>query len=292
MTSSKLLYWVALAQVGRIGRKTASHLEEHFGELSAIFRAPTDELLKVSGVGEKTAAKIRAVDLSRTQKLIEHCQRANISIVSIDSPQFPKRLFALPDAPIVLFHQGGLNHPLENTVAIVGTRMPTTERVAYTVTLAQSLAATGWSVISGLALGIDTAAHAGALRAEGHTVAVLGNGLQRIYPRQNEGLAYKIAQTGTLVSEYPPYTQVSPSSLRARNRITSGLSDVVIVVQATKDSGSLATAALARKQGRAVFAVDGDDEGCQQLIAGGASILPFKNADLSAISERLLLAKK
>ncbi len=263
-------YWVALASAGRIGRKTATRLLEAFGSLERIFAANTAELIKVPSVGRRTAANIKAIDLAATKTLIDYCTQSNISILTPASPNFPSQLAQLADSPIILFCRGDESHLAYPSVAIVGTRSPTTDRVALAVQLGEELSKRGWVIVSGLALGIDTAAHVGALRASAATIAVLGGGLNKLYPLENKQLAHQIEATGVIISEYAPDTNVSPSGLRARNRITSGLAQAVIVVEAQKDSGSLATARLAQKQGRRVFAIDGADAGCQHLIANGA----------------------
>lgn len=282
-----LVQWVALATAGRIGKKTIAHLLEHFDTLEAVFEASINDLMQVPTVGQKTAANLKGIDLEQTKYLIERCQQAGITILTLESEAFPKPLSRLPGAPIVLFCRGDVQHLSKPAVAIVGTRTPTTERVEFAVQLGEQLAILGWAIVSGLALGIDTAGHVGALRGDGTTIAVLGGGLNRLYPRENTGLAKRIEELGVVLSEVAPDVNVSPSGLRARNRITSGLSTAVFVVQANKDSGSLATARLARKQGRAVYAVNGDDEGCQQLIAAGAEAISMTETNWDALHHKL-----
>jgi DNA processing protein len=201
--------------------------------------------------------------------------------------RYPANLLKCEGAPPVLFVRGSFDQRDSLAVAIVGTREPQPESAELAYALGCELAARGWAVISGLALGIDAAAHRGALTSGGRTIAVLGSGLRRVYPPVHEELAIQIAAHGAVISELPPDEQVSAQTLIARNRITSGLSRAVIVVQSGEDSGSMSTARKARIQNRGVFAVLGGDTGCDALIASGAAPLNPDKINYDELSERL-----
>jgi DNA processing protein len=204
-----------------------------------------------------------------------------------DATLYPQNLLLCDDAPPVLFTRGNPQPSDSRAVAIIGTRTPRPESAELAQTLAYELASRGWTIVSGLALGIDAAAHHGALAANGRTLAVLGSGLMRVYPPANHDLAHRIAADGVLLSELHPDEKVSPQHLIARNRITSGLSRAVIVVQSGEDSGSMSTARRARQQGRTVFAVLGGDAGCEALLADGAHALEPAALDFDALHVHL-----
>ena len=219
---------------------------------------PPGQLQQVSGVGPKTAAAITQIDLDQVEAdLTQFKQAGLITITWEDRDNYPTNLLRADDAPPVLYVKGDLSPSDTRAVAIVGTRQPDQSAALFAHNLAFELASRGWTIVSGLALGIDTAAHRGALAAKGRTLAVLGSGLLKVYPDQNIHLAGDISESGALLSELHPHTTVSAQNLIARNRITSGLSKAVIVVQAHDDSGSVSTARRAWKQGRAVFAAAG-----------------------------------
>jgi len=279
--SQQIVYLVALSTVGRVGKKTYQRLLNHFGNLETIFDATYSQLTEVPAVGPKTASRILAVDLPEIERATISYKERGIVTLTCDDVNYPANLQALEDAPLVLFARGNYLPPDAKAVAVVGTRLPSVDRAEYTVSLARVFVEYGWTVVSGLALGIDTAAHWGALSSKGRTFAVLGGGVERIYPAENKELASSIVNNGALLSELGPRTSVSPNGLRARNRIITGLSYVVVVVQAQKDSGSLAAGRRALKQNRKVFAVAGD-EGCDQLIQEGATEL---DSDLRSIND-------
>ncbi len=226
-----------------------------------IFRKAVDALTSREA-GEKA---------SRTR---EACGRAGIRIIPLDSEDYPGALRPVPDAPLVLFLAGG-NIPWEDSVAVVGSRAPTPPGKEFAGELASDLAAAGWTVVSGMARGIDAAAHEGALRGGGKTVAVLGCGVDVVYPPEADRLRARILEQGALLSEYPPGSLPLPRHFPARNRIISGISRGVVVVEAPSRSGALITARLALDQGREVMAVPGNPlfphtAGSNRLIREGA----------------------
>lgn len=212
----------------------------------------------------------------RADELLESCLRKRISRVLFGDADYPEPLISIPGAPLVLFAIGTIPAEWTRAVAVVGSRVPTGPGKAYARELSRDLAERGAVVVSGLARGIDTAAHQGAIDACGVTVAVLGNGVDVAYPPESAPLAEKIAANGVLLSEYPPGTLPAPTHFPARNRIVSGLSRGVVVVEAPERSGALITARFALDQGREVFAVPGNPlfphtAGSNRLIRDGAS---------------------
>jgi DNA processing protein len=183
--------------------------------------------------------------------------------------------------------QGETTKHDSRAIAIIGTRTPRPESRVLAHEFGFQLVSRGWAIVSGLALGIDTGAHQGALDGDGRTLAVLGSGLLRMYPVENRALADQIAANGAVISELKPEAQVSSQTLIARNRITSGLSRAVIVVQSGEDSGSMSTARRAVQQGRPVFAVLGGDAGCERLLADGAEAIDPDLIDWDQFSDRL-----
>lgn len=275
-------HWVALASIPGVGGKTIQALSDHFGDLEQVFGASPAALRQVRGVGPKISQAIHTTDLARVEADIARFAAEGIqTITALDYEQYPARLRrGLADWPPVLFARG-LTVPRIQTpaVAIVGSRWPRPERRSLAHEIAVELARRGLSIISGLALGVDAAAHHGALAAGGRTVAVLGCGLKHIYPEENAPLAEAIVKDGAVISETYPDLTVAPQRLVARNRLISGLSQAVIVVEAGQDSGSLIAAHRAWDQGRMVFAVTGGDVGCETLIAEGAEALDADKID-------------
>lgn len=280
-------HWLALASISGIGGATAKKLLAQFGDIEAVFDAADAELLEIPRVTETTVDQLRAVSLEKVQEEIYALAQDEIDLWTWDDASFPKRLRGLQDAPMILFARGALRQADANAVAIVGTREPTGGALEIAAALARELALRGLTVVSGLALGIDTAAHRGALDAEdGRTVAVLGSGIRVMHPRENAELAERIASRGAVLSEVMPNTPPRGPQLMARDRIISGLSRAVIVVEANAQSGSLDTAERGRKQGRLVYAVPGS-AGTEGLLKGGARRLDADALDFDALAEEI-----
>jgi DNA processing protein len=279
--------WVALALVGGVGGRTVTRLLRRFGSLEAALAAPQDALLAVPGVGPHTARAIAAADLPAAADALAALAADGVRALTWGDAAYPANLLYTLDAPPVLFVRGALAAADSRAVAVVGTRSPTARSAELAHTLACGLARLGWTVVSGLALGIDAAAHRGALSAGGRTLAALGSGVLSVYPARHADLAAEVAAQGALLCEVHPHARVSRPALIARNRITSGLSRAVIVVQSSEDSGSLNTAHWARKQGRAVFAIVGGGQGGDALIEAGATPLDPDRLDLDALSAQL-----
>ena len=269
------LQWIALSLSPNIGSATLSNLLRHFDhDLDAALAAPTEELMRVRGVGAKVASEINAIDLDRLAREMETWRERGISILKRGDADYPAPLSAVEDGPPALFLRGF--PPAEtwsNAVAIVGTRRPSKEARYITLGLAMQLARGGRAVVSGLALGVDTAAHTGALSANGLTIAVLGSGLLKIYPAANRTLAERIEVAGALLSEAHPRRGANAQRLVSRNRIISGLSRAVVVVESDVDGGAMYAARFAAEQGRHVCTFDLPASGNQRLIAEGAVLL-------------------
>jgi DNA processing protein len=263
--------WVALSFV--VGSKRLRALVEHFGgDLDAIPRADEAQLRQVRGIGPKLASAIRALDVEAVAQAIPGWQEQNIHVLPLDHPDYPKLLRTLDDAPATLFAQGSI--PRGRCVAVVGTRSPSSEASDAAKRLGIELASRDIIVVSGLARGIDAAAHLGALAApKGRTIAVLGCGLLNIYPPEHRGLASAVAQRGALLSEAHPRTETSPPLLVARNRLISGLCEAVIVVETEIDGGAMHAARRAREQGRRVCTLDLKASGNRALIDEGAEVI-------------------
>lgn len=280
-------HWLALSSLSGLGGATARKLIEQFGEVQAIFDAPDQQLLEIPRVTETMVEGLRALQPEKFEQEVYALSQDEIDVLTWDDARFPKQLFDLKDAPIILFVRGALRKGDEHAVAIVGTRAASEGAVEIAVTLARELALRGLCIVSGLALGIDTAAHSGALDAEeGRTIAILGSGIRVIHPRENAELAERITSHGAILSELMPNTPPRGPQLMARDRLISGLSRAVIVVEASVKSGSLDTAERARKQGRLVYAVPGS-AGTDGLLKGGARRLEMDGLDFDRLADVL-----
>ena len=272
--------FIALNLIEGVGPVRVRQLLEHFGDAPSILRASKANLLQVRGIGEDTAAAIAgwesAVDLSGE---LQSIREYGCSVVISDDAEYPELLRQIYDPPIVLYVKGSLSARDKNPVAVVGSRQVTSYGIETARRFAYQLAYVGVTVVSGGARGIDTAAHLGALAAKGRTVAVMGGGLSEIYPSENFALAEKIvAGNGALVSEFSMTVQPDRQTFPMRNRIISGASYGVLVVEAGVKSGALHSANSAAEQGRTVFAVPGpiDRPGCigsNRLIQQGAKLV-------------------
>jgi DNA processing protein len=283
------IHWLALAGVPGLGPVTAARLIERFGRVEAVFDASDGELLSVPQcrLTAEMIRHMRTVSLEPLEVELTSLAEEGLQVLTWDDAEYPVNVLRLSNRPIVLFVRGDLRAADEEAVAIVGTREPSErgQRIAHR--LAQELARRALTVVSGLALGIDTAAHRGALAGGGRTLAVLGAGLrQPVHPRQNADLANEIAASGAVLSELMPNEPLRKSALMIRDRIVSGLSRGVIVVEAQEKRGSLNTAARARSQGRWVYAMPGSP-GTQKLLAEGADLLELTTAGLDRLCERI-----
>lgn len=278
-TSAELLDHVRLACVPGIGGKLRRMLLDRFGSPRGVFAATAKEIATVGRIGPKLAASIVALgDSPIADEVLEECRRSGITVLFEGDAGYPALLSRIDDPPGLLFVRGELKPCDTLAVALVGSRHPTPygKRVAWQ--LAGGLARAGYTVVSGLARGIDAAAHRGALDAGGRTIAVLGTGVLTIYPPEHVDLADEVIARGAVVSEAPPLAEAHPGAFPQRNRIVSGLTLGTVVVEAAERSGALITARLAGEQGREVFAVPGQIDcrtarGCHRLIRDGATLV-------------------
>ncbi len=268
-----------LSLVEGIGPRLTRQLLDVFGTPQAVLKAPSSELREVPGIGPKLAQRIAvARETIDVGSLIDDCRRHEIAILTPAGEDYPRPLCDIPDPPAALFVKGSILPQDALAVAIVGSRHATHYGLAQAERLAGSLARAGLTIVSGLARGIDGAAHRGALNAGGRTLAVLGSGLLNIYPPEHEELAHDVAEAGALISESPPHSPPLAGAFPQRNRVISGLSMGVIVVEASLNSGALISARHAMEQGRDVFAVPGRvdsrmSHGCHRLIRDGAKLV-------------------
>ena len=271
-------YWLGFSLVSEIGAKRLSLLYSWFGELKNAWAA-TEVELNQSGLEKQPIANI--LDARKTLDLdaeMAKVHKAGAWLVTLADDNYPSQLRKLADAPPVLYIKGSLVPPDERALAIVGTRKATAYGRDAAHYFATELAGNGVTIVSGLAEGIDAAAHRGALDGGGRTFAVLGSGIDKIYPRQHGKLAQEIAQNGAIISEFPMGTPPEARNFPRRNRIISGLSLGVLVVEAPEKSGAIITATVAAEQGRDVFAVPGNifsmtNSGTNRLIQDGAKLV-------------------
>ncbi len=264
--------WVGLSLVPRVGGKLMARLLDHFQTPEAVLATTPEILRTIPGIGSRTAESIPKVNLEEVVAKIEQWQQAGIEILPLYAADYPLMLKAVHDAPPLLFKRGNWSNMTTQTIGMVGTREPTPTARDFAYLLGEKLSEAGWTIVSGMALGIDTQAHRGALK-NGATVAVLGCGIHNLYPPENRSLAAQIIQQGALFSEVAPEVSPSSSQLVARNRIISGLSQTVILVESAVDGGAMHTVRFAREQGRPVFGVDFEASGNQMLKDDGAGII-------------------
>jgi DNA processing protein len=275
--------WLSLHLIHGLGNVGFRNLLSRFGTPDSVFRAPIRELAEVEGVRTETAARIVKRHYSAEPAwVLKEVERQGARVVYFEDPEYPFALKEIHDPPMVLYVKGREIPDKITFVAVVGSRNPTPYGLKAAESIGQGLARRGQGVVSGMAKGIDAAAHWGCLASEGFTVAVLGTGIDVIYPESNVKLHEKIAEKGAVITEFPPGTPPEPRNFPIRNRVISGLSRAVVVVEATMKSGSLITAAVALEQGRDVFAVPGSvasfkSTGCHYLIKQGARLV--ENAD-------------
>jgi len=293
------LHWLALRLVPGLGTTKAGQLISHLRTPQAIFRASRSDL-EASGLSGSVAQTIAsgctfedAVD--QQQKMLE----TGTTLVAIADPRYPPRLKEIFDPPIVLFARGRLELLQSTMLGVVGTRRPTQYGIAAAERLSPDLAQAGLTIVSGMARGIDTAAHRSTLAAGGDTIAVFGCGVDLVYPAENRKLAGEIAEKGLLLSEFPLGSPAYPQNFPIRNRVISGMSVGILVVEGAQYSGSSITARMALEQQREVFAVPGNitskmSWGPNLLIKQGAKLVQEWNdvlVELPADVRRLLIAK-
>jgi DNA processing protein len=276
-------YWLAWTRISGVGPVLIQRLQQHFGNLATAWNATSTELSQVPGFGVQTLEKVVA-QRSRLdpEKLLRQHQEENPHFWTPADPEYPRLLLETPNLPPVLYYRGEVDL-LENSgekplVGIVGTRKPSDYGIRWTRQISTALAKNGFTVVSGMAEGIDTETHLATMKAGGRTIAVLGTGVDVIYPPKNRDLYKQILTQGLVVSEYPAKTPPDRKHFPQRNRIIAGLSRAVLVMEAPVKSGALITATYANEYGRDVYALPGriDDypsQGCLKLLNQGASLV-------------------
>lgn len=292
MDQDQKKYWLALNTISGLGATGLKSLIEAFDNPHRVFDAPFEALCSVPGIGKTIAQRIRCFnDWGEQEKALAYYEKEKISLLTWQDACYPPLLLQIYDPPALLFVRGTLQKH-EPCIAVVGSRVASTYGMFVTERLCRELAMQGITVVSGMARGIDSAAHRGALAGKGRTIAVLGNGLDTIYPPENLSLGQSIADHGALITEYPIHTPPRQKHFPARNRIISGISLGVLVVEAGEKSGSLITAKFALEQNREVFAIPGaidspGSKGTHKLLKEGAKLVETVDDVLDEIAPSL-----
>ncbi len=277
--AEKIFYWLALSLTPGIGSILMKRLLDQFHSPEAVFQASMKELLRVEGLGEKVAREIKKGPLEKgVEKELLLLEKVKGKILTLNDDHYPARLKEIYDPPPLIYMRGEIQKEDELAVAIVGSRKTTSYGRWITEKIGRDLASHGVTVISGMARGIDSVAHQGAIQGGGRTIAVLGCGIDVVYPPENRSLYDQIIEHGAVLSEFPMGSPPEGGHFPRRNRIISGLSIGTVIVQASADSGSLITANYALEQGREVFAVPGNvgaegSRGTNRLIKEGAKLV-------------------
>ena len=278
-TKERLTDTIALLSIPGIGRGRFNRLVKRFGTPSAALAASTQDIDALPGLSETIAGAIKEnYDPAKARETAARVAQLGWAVLFPDSAEYPAKLAQIDDAPPLLFRLGAPPQPHEQMIGVVGTRHATEPGRRFAYKLGGDLATAGLTVVSGMAEGIDSAAHKGALDRGGLTVAVWGTPLDTVYPPSNKELAKRIAEQGAIYSEYLPGMETSPSNFPERNRIISGMAEATVVIEAGRKSGALITAQCALDQGRELFAVPGSPssdkaEGTNELIKAGAHLL-------------------
>ncbi|MDR1367979.1 MAG: DNA-processing protein DprA [Candidatus Accumulibacter sp.] len=293
---TSLAGWLRLTLIPGLGGESQRRLLSAFGLPENIFSLRRSELRRV--VGDKTIDLLLGTDnAARVDAALDWTRIPGRSLLTLADPLYPRALLNIPDPPVLLYILGKPELLGRKALAIVGSRRPTPQGARDAENFAAALTEAGLLVVSGMALGIDAAAHRGALRAQGGTIAFIGTGIDRVYPARNKDLAIEIATAGAIVSEFPMGTPAAASNFPRRNRLISGIAAGVLVVEATTESGSLITARLAAEQGREVCAIPGSihspqSRGCHWLIRQGAKLVETAQDVLVEIGEFSLSASR
>ncbi len=290
-----LLYALALYQTANVGTITALNLLDYFGDYKSIFSANRTKLEKVRGIGQKIATEVfesRTSALEKAESELKFIEHNQIQVLFYDDEQYPQRLKNCFDAPFILFAKGEYDFNKERMLAIVGTRHATEYGKTLTQQFVEALSPYDISIVSGLALGIDSIAHQSAVKYKMQNIAVLGHGLDMIYPATNKKLAEKIQENGALLTDFFSETIPNKQNFPRRNRIVAGMVDAVLVVESANKGGALITAQIANSYNREVFCVPGNignpySEGCNyfiktnqaQLVTEAKDIIEFMNWD-------------
>ena len=280
-------YWLAWSQIPGIGPILLKRIQQKFGQLSQAWSLPVTELGQVEGFGEKIISKVQGERSKiNPERLLEDHLKDNPQFWTPADPEYPQLLLEIPSPPPVLYYRGQVqlqeNLGIFCAIAIVGTRYPTEYAKRWTSRISKTLTEQGFIIVSGMAAGIDAEAHWSCLKASGRTIAVLGTGVDTIYPHSNQKLYQQIEQEGLILSEYPANTKPDRGNFPARNRIIAGLSRAVLIMEAPQKSGALITARFANDFCRDVYVLPGtlDNQqslGCLDLLNRGAQVILGEN---------------
>lgn len=288
-----LARWIALSRIEGLGCVGFKKLAEHFNDPTTAFSAPAATLAEIHGLDKNVIDGLRNFSAwDEVEAEIIRAERGAVKVVPFTDSTYPARLRMIPDPPPLLYVKGDIRSEDERAVAVVGSRSASDYGRRVARDLCRGLASLGFTVVSGMARGIDGTAHGTALNAGGRTIAVLGSGVDRAYPAEHQQLYQRISENGAVISEFPLGTRPMAFNFPARNRLISGLSLGVVVVEATEKSGSLITAALALEQGREVFAVPGEvgasrSRGAHRLIRQGAKLVETVDDIMEEIAPQL-----
>lgn len=272
-------YWIALSSINGLGGVTYKNLISRFSDPPKVFSAASNDLLKVEGVSPNIAKLIKGFeDWESAKEEIDKLKKLGLNLLVLTDLAYPENLYNIYNPPPYLYIAGKITKDDKKAISIVGSRIPDVYGKKVTEQIAAELARNGITVVSGLARGIDSIAHRACLKAGGRTLAVLGSGIDFVYPPENKSLYKEISQNGAVLSEFKIGTKPEASNFPRRNRIISGLSLGTLVVQATEKSGSLITAEFALEQNREVFAIPGNigsklSKGANKLIKKGAKLV-------------------
>lgn len=277
------IYWLAWSKIKGIGAVSLKKIYEHFSSLKLAWETSSEELIKIEGIGKKLCNSIREEKrkIEPQQLYLKHLEK-NPNFLTPNEVEYPSLLLEIPSPPAVLYYQGNLQLLTDKNqtpfIGIVGTRKPTEHGKKWTYHIAKTLAENGFTIVSGLAEGIDTVAHRGCLDGGGKTIAILGNGLDRVYPFSNRKLMQEIAEKGLILTEYDYGSTPERGNFPARNRIVAGVCRAILVIEAPEKSGALITARYGNEFNRDVYTLpDSPDNiqarGCLRLIDNGAQVI-------------------
>lgn len=285
-SSEEILYTIALSSVKGVGAVLAKNLIAYCGSAEAVFKTSKSKLEKIPLIGKERAALIHAADMLReAEEEMKFIEKYQITPLLFISDKYPQRLKECSDSPIILFYKGNADLNVPKVVAVIGTRRATDYGKEETKKIISDLAAHDVLIVSGLAYGIDIAAHNAALENNLNTIGVLGHGLNTIYPQQHKSSAKKMVEHGGLLTEYLSTEKMQPHNFPDRNRIVAGMSDAVVIIESANDGGAILTANIAQSYNRDVFALPGKStdkwsKGCNTLIKTNRAMLIESGEDL------------
>lgn len=271
-----LVHWIWLAHRPEVNNRLKAQLLEHFSDPEELYCADQEALRYVEGMTKRAFESLQDKSLAQAEQILAKCAEKRLHLITYRDAAYPSKLRSIPDPPLVLYYQGTLpDFESRPVIGVVGTRKATSYGLMSAKRMGQQISRCGGIVVSGMALGIDAMAMSGALTGGQPVVGVLGCGVDVVYPKTNETLFEQTQRFGCILSEFPPETRPTPQNFPMRNRIISGISNGVVVIEAPEKSGSLITANLAAEQGRDVFAVPGNIDmasflGSNRLLRDGA----------------------